>query len=60
MFKMIEVVGTSPLSYAEATKNAIKELSKDYSIYWFEVAELRGGMRNGEIEFQVKLNVATK
>lgn len=60
MFKMIEVVGTSPISYADATKSAVDQIAQETQVFWFEVVELRGGVRNGEIEFQVKLKVATK
>ncbi len=60
MFKMIEVVGISPVSYAEATKEAIAKLQETETVYWFEVAELRGAVRDGEIEFQVKLKIGVK
>jgi flavin-binding protein dodecin len=60
MYKMIEVVGLSPVSYAEATKSAIAKIRETEKVYWFEVVELRGGVHDGEIEFQVKLKVAIK
>jgi flavin-binding protein dodecin len=60
MYRMMEVVGLSPVSYAEATKSAIAEIKKTETVFWFEVVELRGGVRDGEIEFQVKLKVAVK
>jgi len=57
---MIEVVGLSPVSYAEATKAAIAKIQETEKVFWFEVVELRGGVRGDEIEFQVKLKVAVK
>jgi flavin-binding protein dodecin len=60
MYKMIEVVGLSADSYAEATKSAIAKVKETEKVFWFEVVELRGGVRDGEIEFQVKLKVAIK
>jgi flavin-binding protein dodecin len=60
MFRMIEVVGLSTVSYAEATKGAIAKVQETEKVFWFEVVELRGGVRDQEIEFQVKLKVAVK
>jgi flavin-binding protein dodecin len=60
MYRMIEVVGLSAESYAEATKSAIAKIQATETVYWFEVVELRGGVRDGAIEFQVKLKVAIK
>jgi flavin-binding protein dodecin len=62
VFKKIQVVGTSPNSYAEATANAVARLAEsEKNMSWFEVAELRGAIRDGKIhEFQVTLNVGIK
>lgn len=60
MYKMLEVVGTSPVSYAEATKEAIANIQESDKVCWFEVVELRGGIREGEIEFQAKLKAAIR
>jgi len=62
LFKKIQVVGTSPNSYAEATANAVAKLAEsEKNMSWFEVAELRGAIRDGKIhEFQVTLNVGIK
>ena len=58
-YKMIEVVGTSPKSYAEATRNAIEEASKSVkAMAWFDVSALRGRIEGGKVaEFQVALKV---
>lgn len=59
MFQLLEVVGISKESFSEACKSAIKKISEaNEKVYWFEVIEERGGVRNGEVEFQVKLKVA--
>lgn len=56
MFKMVEVVGVSSQSFSDAAKRAVKQLSKNGSkVSWFEVAEQRGAMNNGEVQFQVKI-----
>ncbi len=62
VFKKIQVVGTSPKSYAEATANAVAEVAKtEKNLSWFEVTELRGAIRDGKVhEYQVTLNVGAK
>lgn len=58
-YKSIELVGTSPDSYAEATRSAIRRASKTMrNLKWFEVKEMRGLVDGGEVpEFQVRLEV---
>jgi dodecin len=62
VYKKIEIVGTSTVSFAEATKSAVEEASKSIRhMSWFEVAEQRGAIRDGKVlEFQVTLRVAFK
>lgn len=60
MYKMLEVVGTSPVSHAEAIKQAIDTLRETEKVAWFEAVELRGGVHQGKIEFQAKLKVGVK
>jgi flavin-binding protein dodecin len=62
VYKITELVGTSPTSYAEATKLAIAEAAKTVRhIDWFEVAEMRGRVEEGKVaEFQVKLKIGFK
>lgn len=60
MFNLIEVVGVSPVSYAEATKEAVKKVKEEHQVYWFEVVELRGALRGDDIEFQTKLKIAIR
>ena len=61
-YKKIEVIGTSPNSYAEATRNAVEKASETlHGLSWFEVSELRGAIKDGKVdEFQVTLKVGMK
>jgi dodecin len=61
-YKKIEVVGTSPVSFAEAVKSAVKDAAKTVRrMDWFEVVEMRGRIVNGDIgEFQVTLRIGFK
>ena len=59
IYKLIEVVGVSNKSYAEATKNAIDRASATLrGLGWFQVTELRGLIHDGTIaEYQVSVKV---
>jgi flavin-binding protein dodecin len=61
-YKLLELVGTSPISFAEATKAAIAEASKTVRhMDWFEVVQERGSVADGQVqEFQVTLKVGFK
>jgi flavin-binding protein dodecin len=61
-WKMIELVGTSPVSFAEAVKNAVAEAEKTVrGMAWFEVIEQRGAIEGGSVkEFQVKVKIGFK
>jgi dodecin len=58
-YKLIELVGTSPMSYADATKNAVERAGETLrGLGWFEVTEQRGLLEHGTIsEYQVTLKV---
>ena len=61
MFKMIEVVESSNLSYSDAVKLAIEGLKdKGHKIHFFELIEQRGALRSDDIEYQVKIKVAVE
>lgn len=62
IYKITELVGTSPTSYAEATKVAVAEAAKTIRhIDWFEVMEMRGRVEEGKVaEFQVTLKIGFK
>ena len=61
-YKITEIVGTSPTSYAEATRAAIADAAKTIRhMDWFEVVEQRGKIADGKVtEFQVTLKVGFK
>ena len=58
-YKLIELVGVSDQSIQQAVRNAISRASQSLKgIDWFEVAEVRGLVTNGQVsEFQVKVKV---
>jgi dodecin len=59
IYKKLEIVGTSPVSFAEAVKNAVEEAAKTVrQMDWFEVVEERGRIANGAVsEFQVTIKI---
>ncbi len=61
-YKIIELVGTSPVSFTEATKAAVAEAAKTMRhIDWFEVAQESGRVKDGKVEeFQVRLKIGFK
>lgn len=62
VYKKIEIVGTSPTSFAEAVKAAVTEAAKTVKhMDWFEVVEQRGAIKNGKVaEFQVTVRIGFK
>jgi len=61
-YKKIEIVGTSPVSFSEAVKEAIEEASKTVrGLDWFEVVEQRGSVKKDKVsEYQVVLKIGFK
>jgi flavin-binding protein dodecin len=61
-YKIVELVGTSPVSFAEAVKAAVAEASKTVRhMDWFEVVDERGRIVDGQVhEFQVTIKVGFK
>jgi len=61
-YKLLELVGTSPISFAEATKAAIAEASNTVRhMDWFEVVQERGSIADGQVqEFQVTVKIGFK
>ena len=61
-YKKIEVVGTSPDSFANAVKSAVQTASKTVrNMSWFEVVEQRGAIKDGKVaEFQVTVRIGFK
>ncbi len=59
VYKVIDVVGTSPKSYQDAIETAVAEASKTLKgMAWFEVKEMRGGLQDGKVtEYQAVLKI---
>ena len=62
IYKLTEIVGTSPTSFAEAVRAAVAEASKSLRhLEWFEVVEQRGRIAEGKVtEFQVTVKIGFK
>ena len=62
IYKILEIVGTSPVSFAEAVKAGVAEASQTIRhMDWFEVVEERCRIANGKVEeFQVTLKIGFK
>ena len=58
-YKITELVGTSPMSFAEATKAAVAEAARTLRhMDWFEVVDERGKIKDGAVaEFQVTVKI---
>ncbi len=58
-YKLVDVVGTSEESVAQAIKNAIARASESLKgLGWFEVSDIRGQIQDGEVtEFQVTVKI---
>ncbi len=59
VYKMTEIVGASPHSFAAATSTAVERACQTLrNVDWFEVTDLRGAVQDGKVrEFQVTLKV---
>ncbi len=62
VYKMTEIVGTSPKSFADAVQEAVKRASKNLrNLGWFEVVDQRGLIKEGQVaEFQVTIKIGFK
>ena len=63
VYKMIELVGTSPISIEDAVNNALasKAAKKHTDQRWVQVLETRGAIKNGKVnEWQVTVKVGMK
>ena len=59
VFKKISVTGCSIEGYEKAIETAVEKASQSLrGLAWFEVKELRGGFRDGAIEYQATIEVA--
>ena len=61
-YKLLELVGTSQKSFAEAVKAAVADAGRTVRhMDWFEVVEQRGRIANGAVaEFQVTVKIGFK
>jgi flavin-binding protein dodecin len=61
-YKLVEIVGTSPKSFAEAVKSAVAEAAQTIRhMDWFEVVDQRGRIADGAVvEFQVTVKIGFK
>ncbi len=59
VYKVVELVGSSPDSIEDAIKSAIARAGSTLrNLRWFEVVETRGHIENGEVHhYQVTLKV---
>ena len=59
VYKVVEVVGSSPESSDQAIKNAIAKAKESvHNMQWFEVQETRGHIEDEKIaHYQVKLKI---
>ena len=61
VFKGVTIVGTSNESFSDAIQIAVERATQTIrSLRWFEVREQRGAVRDGQIEYQVTLEVFFK
>ncbi|TAM80560.1 MAG: dodecin domain-containing protein [Acidobacteria bacterium] len=62
VYKITELVGTSPQSFAEATRAAVAEAAKSVRhMDWLEVIGQSARIKEGKIEeFQVKVKIGFK
>ena len=61
VFKGVEIVGTSDQSFSHAIEVAVKRARQTLrELSWFVVEEMRGGLQQGRLEYQVTLRVFFK
>jgi flavin-binding protein dodecin len=62
VWKVIEVVGESKQSFADATRNAIDEAGKTVKqMQWFEATAFRGTIQDGKVsQFQTIVRIGFK
>ena len=59
IYKIIQLVGSSPTSVEDAVQNAVERASKKLKhLRWFEIVETRGQIESGKVShYQVTLKV---
>lgn len=61
-YKKIEVIGTSPDSFAKAVESGVLKAAETVRhLDWFEVTELRGRIEDGRVvEYQVAMKLGLR
>jgi flavin-binding protein dodecin len=61
VYKGITIAGTSNQSFSHAIEIAVQRAQQTLrELRWFEVREQRGSIRDGQIEYQVEIEVFFK
>lgn len=61
VFKGVEIVGTSEQSFSHAIEVAVRRARETLrELSWFVVEEMRGGLQQDRLEYQVTLRVYFK
>jgi len=62
VWKIIEIIGESNESFANAVKNAVEEAGKTVKqMQWFEATQFRGTIKEGKVsQFQVVVRIGFK
>lgn len=61
IFKGVEIVGTSDQSFSHAIEVAVARARRTlHNLAWFVVEEMRGGLQQGRLQYQVTLRVFFK
>jgi len=61
VFKGVTIVGTSNESFSKAIEIAITRAQQTiHELRWFEIRDQRGAVREGQVEYQVTLEVFFK
>ena len=62
VYRVVEVVGSSPVGVTEAITNAISRAGKTLeNLDWFEVGQIRGHIADGQVaHYQVTVKVGFK
>ncbi len=61
VFKGVEIVGTSEQSFSHAIEVAVARARRTlHNLSWFVVKEMRGGLQQNRLQYQVTLSVFFK
>jgi flavin-binding protein dodecin len=62
VWKIIEIIGESDESFANAVRNAVEEASKTVKqMQWFEATQFRGTIKEGKVsQFQAVVRIGFK